>query len=137
MLMLTVDVLQRFPEAREKWRKAFRYVMVDEYQDTNHAQYKLLQLLAGEHRNLMAVGDPDQCLVAGTQITMADGSTKPIEHVRAGDEILSCFGSGTFRAARVTKTHRSRKAEGVAITTASGRRIVSTPEHIHFAGFKA
>ena len=46
MLMLTVDVLQRFPEAREKWSKSFRYVMVDEYQDTNHAQYVLLQLLA-------------------------------------------------------------------------------------------
>ncbi len=81
MLMLTVDVLQRFPEAREKWSKSFRYVMVDEYQDTNHAQYVLLKLLAGEHQNLMAVGDPDQCLVAGTLVTMADGSTKPIEHV--------------------------------------------------------
>jgi DNA helicase II / ATP-dependent DNA helicase PcrA len=46
MLMLTVDVLQRFPEARAKWAKAFRYVLVDEYQDTNHAQYVLLQLLA-------------------------------------------------------------------------------------------
>ena len=60
LLMLTVEVLERFPEALAKWRKAFRYVMVDEYQDTNHAQYRLLQLLAGEHRNLMVVGDPDQ-----------------------------------------------------------------------------
>src|SRR5881275_2545393 len=81
MLMLTVNVLQRFPEAREKWAKAFRYILVDEYQDTNHAQYVLLQLLAGEHQNLMAVGDPDQCLVAGTLVTMADGSRKPIEVV--------------------------------------------------------
>ena len=64
MLMLTVDVLQRFPEAREKWAKAFRYVIVDEYQDTNHAQYVLLQLLAAEHQNLMAVGDPDQSIYA-------------------------------------------------------------------------
>ncbi|HEX3807434.1 MAG TPA: UvrD-helicase domain-containing protein, partial [Gaiellaceae bacterium] len=39
LLMLTVDVLRRFPEAQEKWAKSFRYVMVDEYQDTNHAQY--------------------------------------------------------------------------------------------------
>ena len=62
MLMLTVDVLQRFPEARERWQKSFRYVMVDEYQDTNHAQYVLLKLLAGEHQNLMAVGDPDQSI---------------------------------------------------------------------------
>ncbi len=62
MLMLTVDVLQRFPEARERWSHSFRYVMVDEYQDTNHAQYVLLKQLAGEHRNLMAVGDPDQSI---------------------------------------------------------------------------
>src|SRR5690348_2080228 len=60
LLMLTVNVLQRFPEARDKWAKSFRYVLVDEYQDTNHAQYVLLQLLASEHENLMAVGDPDQ-----------------------------------------------------------------------------
>jgi DNA helicase-2/ATP-dependent DNA helicase PcrA len=64
MLMLTVDVLQRFPEARTKWAKSFRYVLVDEYQDTNHAQYTLLKLLAAEHQNLMAVGDPDQSIYA-------------------------------------------------------------------------
>src|SRR2546428_486967 len=60
LLMLTVEVLERFPEARERWQQAFRYILVDEYQDTNHAQYRLLQLLASEHRNVFAVGDPDQ-----------------------------------------------------------------------------
>src|SRR5215211_5203448 len=64
ILMLTVDVLERFPEALERWQKAFRYVLVDEYQDTNHAQYRLLQLLAGKHRNVFAVGDPDQSIYA-------------------------------------------------------------------------
>jgi DNA helicase-2/ATP-dependent DNA helicase PcrA len=64
LLMLTVEVLRRFPEARERWAKAFHYVLVDEYQDTNHAQYVLLQLLANHHRNLMAVGDPDQSIYA-------------------------------------------------------------------------
>jgi len=136
LLYLTVDVLERFPEARERWRKAFRYVLVDEYQDTNHAQYRLLQLLASEHKNVCAVGDPDQCLVEGTPITMADGTTRPIEHVRVGDEVLSCYGSGIFRGAKVTRTHRSAKREGIAITTDSGRTVVSTPEHVHFAGFK-
>src|SRR5439155_4639896 len=62
LLMLTVEVLERFPEALARWRKAFRYVLVDEYQDTNHAQYRLLLLLAGEHRNICAVGDPDQSI---------------------------------------------------------------------------
>jgi DNA helicase-2/ATP-dependent DNA helicase PcrA len=64
LLMLTVQVLERFPEARKRWQKAFRYVLVDEYQDTNHAQYRLLQLLAGEHQNVFAVGDPDQSIYA-------------------------------------------------------------------------
>src|SRR4051794_36936434 len=64
MLFLTVDVLERFPEARGKWQEAFRYVLVDEYQDTNHAQYRLLQLLAEKHRNVFAVGDPDQSIYA-------------------------------------------------------------------------
>jgi DNA helicase-2/ATP-dependent DNA helicase PcrA len=64
LLMLTVQVLERFPEALERWRKAFRYVLVDEYQDTNHAQYRLLQLLGSEHGNVCAVGDPDQSIYA-------------------------------------------------------------------------
>jgi DNA helicase-2/ATP-dependent DNA helicase PcrA len=64
LLMLTVEVLERFPEALTRWQKAFRYVLVDEYQDTNHAQYRLLQLLAGQHRNVFAVGDPDQSIYA-------------------------------------------------------------------------
>jgi DNA helicase-2/ATP-dependent DNA helicase PcrA len=64
MLFLTVQVLERIPEAREHWQKAFRYVLVDEYQDTNHAQYRLLQLLAEKHRNVCAVGDPDQSIYA-------------------------------------------------------------------------
>src|ERR687894_811460 len=64
LLMLTVEVLERFPEAAERWQKAFRYVLVDEYQDTNHAQYRLLQLLADKHRNVCAVGDPDQSIYA-------------------------------------------------------------------------
>src|SRR5919197_620644 len=64
LLYLTVDVLERFPDARERWQKAFRYILVDEYQDTNHAQYRLLQLLGSEHGNVCAVGDPDQSIYA-------------------------------------------------------------------------
>ena len=137
MLFLTVQLLENFPEAREKWSTAFRYILVDEYQDTNHAQYRFLQLMAEKHKNLFAVGDPDQCVVEGTLVTMADGSTKPIETVRAGEEVLSCYGSGVFKPARVTSVHRSSRKMGTAISTASGRQVVSTPEHTHFAGFKA
>jgi DNA helicase-2/ATP-dependent DNA helicase PcrA len=64
LLYLTVEILERFPEARERWQKAFRYILVDEYQDTNHAQYRLLRLLGEQHRNVCAVGDPDQSIYA-------------------------------------------------------------------------
>jgi DNA helicase-2/ATP-dependent DNA helicase PcrA len=64
LLFLTVEILERFPEARERWQRAFRSVLVDEYQDTNHAQYRLLQLLAEKHLNLCVVGDPDQSIYA-------------------------------------------------------------------------
>ena len=64
MLMLTVEILETFPDALERWREMWRYVLVDEYQDTNHAQYRLLQLLGSEHGNVCVVGDPDQSIYA-------------------------------------------------------------------------
>jgi DNA helicase-2/ATP-dependent DNA helicase PcrA len=137
LLVRAVNILELFQEVRDRYAQAFRWVMVDEYQDTNHVQYRWLQLLASEHRNLAVVGDDDQCLVEGTLVTMGDGSTKPIEQVQVGDEVLSSFGSGDFRPARVTEVFEGRRAMGVAITTAAGRRLVSTPEHVHFAGFRS
>jgi DNA helicase-2/ATP-dependent DNA helicase PcrA len=62
LLVRAVNVLELFPEVRERYATGFRHVMVDEYQDTNHAQYRWLQLLAGEHRNLMVVGDDAQSI---------------------------------------------------------------------------
>ena len=65
LLVRTVNVLELFPEVRARYSAAFRHVLVDEYQDTNHAQYRLLQLLAGGedgHRNLAVVGDDDQAI---------------------------------------------------------------------------
>src|SRR4051812_38672245 len=62
LLVRTVNILELFQEVRDRYQRAFRYVLVDEYQDTNHAQYRLLQLLTSEHRNLMVVGDDDQSI---------------------------------------------------------------------------
>ncbi|HEY2479262.1 MAG TPA: UvrD-helicase domain-containing protein [Solirubrobacterales bacterium] len=60
LLVRTVNALELFEDVRDRWRRTFRHVLVDEYQDTNHAQYRLLQILAKEHGNLMVVGDEDQ-----------------------------------------------------------------------------
>ncbi|MDQ2939947.1 MAG: UvrD-helicase domain-containing protein [Actinomycetota bacterium] len=62
LLVRTVNVLELFEPARDRWRGAFGQVLVDEYQDTNRAQYRLLQLLAEEHRNLFVVGDDAQSI---------------------------------------------------------------------------
>jgi DNA helicase-2/ATP-dependent DNA helicase PcrA len=136
LLFRAVNLLELFQEVRDRYANAFRWILVDEYQDTNRAQYRWLQLLSSEHRNLAVVGDDDQCLVEGTLVTMADGSKVPIELVNEGEEVLSSYGSGDFRPARVTNVSRSERSVGVAITTRAGRRIVSTPEHVHFAGYK-
>ncbi len=134
LLVRAVNVLEMFPEVRDRYSEGFRHVLVDEYQDTNRVQYRWLQLLVEEHRNLMVVGDDAQCLLEGTLVTMADGSERPIEDVRVGDSVLSGYGAGSFDGARVERTHRSYAVYGVAMRTVSGRMLVSTPEHTHFAG---
>lgn len=62
LLFRTVNLLELFQEVRDRYQAAFRHILVDEYQDTNHAQYRLLQLLTGEERNLAVVGDDDQSI---------------------------------------------------------------------------
>lgn len=62
ILMLAVQLFQKFPHILEKYQKQFKYILVDEYQDTNHAQYVLINLLARKHRNLCVVGDDWQSI---------------------------------------------------------------------------
>src|SRR5690606_28539582 len=58
----TVKLFQEVPEVAARYRSQFKYVMVDEYQDTNHAQYVLVKLMAEEHQNICVVGDDDQSI---------------------------------------------------------------------------
>ena len=62
LLMLTVKIFQSVPATLEKYRELFRYILVDEYQDTNHAQYVFLHLLSAGHHNLFVVGDDAQSI---------------------------------------------------------------------------
>jgi len=64
LLLKTVDLFERFPEVLAHYRRRWQYVLVDEYQDTNRVQYRLVEQIAGEHRNLCVVGDPDQSIYA-------------------------------------------------------------------------
>lgn len=62
LIMKTVELFQNFPEILNEYQEKFRYILVDEYQDTNHAQYVLVNLLAKKYRNLCVVGDGDQSI---------------------------------------------------------------------------
>lgn len=64
LIMMTVHLLQAFPDVQEAYRRRFRHVLVDEYQDTNHAQYVLIRELCDDETDLMVVGDSDQSIYA-------------------------------------------------------------------------
>ncbi len=74
LLVQTVHLFRDHADAKQRWSSRFRHVLVDEFQDTNVAQWELVRMLTEEHRNVMVVGDQDQCLVEGTRITMGDGT---------------------------------------------------------------
>ena len=60
--MLAVSLFSQHEDVLDFYRRKFKYIMVDEYQDTNHAQYRLVSMLAGGYKNLCVVGDDDQSI---------------------------------------------------------------------------
>ena len=62
IILLTVKLFQQFPEVLQKYQRRYRYIMVDEYQDTNTVQFRFVSLLAAKYRNLCVVGDDDQSI---------------------------------------------------------------------------
>jgi DNA helicase-2/ATP-dependent DNA helicase PcrA len=136
LLLRAYELWRDNPDLLQHYRTRFRHVLVDEFQDTNAIQYKWLMLLAGPDGMPFVVGDDDQCLAAGTQVTMADGAKRAIESIVPGDSVLSNYGSGDFRAARVTGCFtKRRQGQLVCVHLRSGAVIKSTPEHVHFAGY--
>src|SRR5207249_8216419 len=94
--------LKHDQELRTELDARFRYVLVDEYQDTNHAQYEIARRLSVDHPNLCVVGDPDQCLPPGTLVETPEGA-RPIETLREGARVISASGYGDTSAMWVGK----------------------------------
>ena len=135
-LLLWTERLFRNPALQQIYGQRFQHLLVDEYQDTNRAQYLLVQHLARVHHNLCVVGDEDQCLAPGSRVRMASGRAQRIESLKPGDQVLAAQGSGLFKPATVLRV-ATRKGRGHAlrIHTAGGQRLTCTPEHVHFAGY--
>ena len=137
LLLETVLILKKYPEIKQKYQEQWKYLHIDEYQDTNEVQYEMTKLLVGKDENICVVGDTDQCLVKGTKIKMSDNTSKPIENIKKGDLILSNYGSGDFRGAKVIGK-RTIQSDGnlLKIETINKKTLTSTKEHIHFAGYR-
>lgn len=133
LISKTVRLLMDNPDVRERWQSQFKYIMIDEYQDTNQAQYRLVKLLVGKTHNVAVVGDDWQCLPPGTLIE-TDKDLIPIEKLKKGDVVRAAAGygvSGLFSISAVRKFKHKDKM--VVITTESGKQISSTSNHLIFA----
>lgn len=86
IIMLAVQMLETLPEVRDYWQQRFRYLMVDEYQDTNACQFRLIALLAERHGNLCVVGDDDQSIYGwrGAEVQ----NILSFEHQRSGCRVI-------------------------------------------------
>lgn len=128
----TVELLQTVQQICEKWRQQFAYIMIDEYQDTNAAQYKLVKLLTNSHNNIAVVGDDWQCLPPETLVVTPAGS-RAIQDIRKGDVVVAASGRGKTRhavVARIRTSHATGKI--LQITTATGKVLRVTPNHVLF-----
>lgn len=128
----TVQMLKQHTEVRKKWQEQFRYIMIDEYQDTNSAQYQLVNLLTNERNNIAVVGDDWQCLLPGTLVQTADGYQK-IEDIVKQTKVRSASGyskTGLFTVMALKKF--AFNGEIVKITTTGGKEIRCTSNHILF-----
>lgn len=127
LIMLTVKLFQTVPEVLSRYRNKFRYILVDEYQDTNRAQNELILLLAGEHKNICVVGDDDQSIYRfrGADVTnilefeRAFPETKVIrleQNYRSTQNILDAANS-------VIKNNSGRKGKRLWTDCGSGDKI--------------
>ncbi len=104
LILQTVLLLQRDEQVRSYYQKKFRYVLVDEYQDTNHLQYLLSSLLAGRYENICVVGDDDQ------SIYRFRGAT--IENILSFEQ--------QYRGARVIRLEQNYRSTGTILQAANG-----------------
>ena len=132
LLLLAVRLFKNHGDVLLKYQEKFKYILVDEYQDTNTAQYVFLKMLAEKYKNLCVVGDDWQCLVPETQVSTPNGP-KDISKIMAGENIISANGISTI-STRVAQKIKSRyRGQMIKIVFSNGKTIKTTPNHIFFA----
>ncbi len=131
LIMLTVKLFQGVPEVLARYQEKFRYILVDEYQDTNHAQYVLINLLAAKYQNLCVVGDDDQSIYSFRKADIRNileferdfpqvKVVKLEQNYRSSQNILSV-------ANEVIKNNYGRKAKRLWTENQVGEKILLFP----------
>jgi DNA helicase-2/ATP-dependent DNA helicase PcrA len=130
LIMKLVELLQTDEEALAKWRDRFRHVLVDEYQDTNRAQYVLVNLLAEEHRNVVVVGDDDQSIYRfrGADIRNILDFRKdyPDAHVVRLEQNYRSSQAILDAAYQVIRTNPERAEKKLWTARAGGEKVMAT-----------
>jgi len=128
LIMLTVRLFEECPDVLERYRERFHWILVDEYQDTNPIQYRLVRLLAGERRNLCVVGDDDQSIYRwrGADIRNILDFEKDFPGVTVVKLEQNYRSTSTIleAAGRVVAKNRGRKGKTLWTENPSGDRIV-------------
>ena len=133
ILMMTVKLWEDNSEILAKYQDIYRYLLVDEFQDTNNSQFRIIELLGGTRKNICVVGDDDQCVLEGTKISCID-ETANIENININKNVLSAAGHSRVVPGIVEKVLKKKyKGPVVKITTEKGKTVVATPNHIGFA----
>ncbi|MCF6465411.1 UvrD-helicase domain-containing protein [Clostridium sp. Cult2] len=132
LIIKTVELLKSNPDVLDYYQRKFKYIFVDEFQDTNKIQYELVRLLSQRYKNLCVVGDDDQCVIEGSKITTPNGLIA-IEELREKDKVYSASGKGEILEGAISKIIK-KEYEGliVKIKTKSGKIVKATPNHIMF-----
>ncbi|WP_293914817.1 UvrD-helicase domain-containing protein [Deinococcus sp.] len=128
----TVRLFQEVPGVLAKVQDRARFIHVDEYQDTNKAQYELTRLLASRDRNLLVVGDPDQCLPPGTMICTPSGE-RAIETLAEGETVCGTGGSQNLSTGQITYVKRGHYDGPLWQVEAGSSTLRGTPHHIVLA----
>src|SRR5258708_19085241 len=113
LLLRSARLLREVPEVRDRWRKRFAYLHVDEYQDTNRVQYELLRMLTNERQNVCVVGDEDQS----------------IYRWRGADVSILLSFSQDFPAAKVIRLERNYRSTQ-KILDAAGAVVADNPHRL-------
>jgi DNA helicase-2/ATP-dependent DNA helicase PcrA len=129
---LSLELLRTHPLILKRYQEQFKYILVDEFQDTNFAQYQLVKLLAQKNRNITVTGDDDQCVVEGSLIATPEGEKK-VENMRRGDSVFTAVGKGHIGTSRVERVFKKeKKTRLLTFKTQRGCKITVTSNHKMF-----